>query len=141
MGHLCDVIERPELKDDLRFVDNNARVANRAALRGVLEEAFKTRDASDWLSEFRRAGLPCGAINTIPEVFAHPQAETRGLAIEAEHSTAGRSVFGFSLYVFGDSCRGASATADAGSAYEEVLVELLGYSAQDVSALQEAGSI
>jgi crotonobetainyl-CoA:carnitine CoA-transferase CaiB-like acyl-CoA transferase len=139
---LCDVIERPALREDPRFADNNARVANRVALRQVLEEAFKTRDASDWLSEFRRAGLPCGPINTIPEVFDHPQAEARGLAVEAEHSTAGTVRFSGFPYTFSETpAKVRMPPPTLGQHTESVLVELLGYSTEDVTAFQEAGII
>jgi len=72
---LCQVIGQPELKDDDRFATNSARVSNRAALREVLNHAFAARDAEEWLARLREAGLPCGPINTVPDVFDHPQAE------------------------------------------------------------------
>lgn len=139
---LCDVIERPGLLDDPRFADNNARVANRAALRLVLEEAFSTRDADDWLAEFRGAGLPCGPINTIPEVFEHPQAEERGLSIEIEHSTAGQiRTCGFPYTFSQTPAEVRLPPPTLGQHTGEVLVNLLGYSDHDVATFREAGTI
>jgi formyl-CoA transferase len=137
---LCDVIGRPELRDNPRFVSNGARLINRAALRQVLETAFQARDADEWLAEFREAGLPCGPINTIPEVFAHPQAKARGLAIEAEHSTAGAVRFpGFPYKLSGTPAIVRRSPPRLGEHTEEVLVELLGYSGSQVGNLREAG--
>ena len=139
---LCDVIQNPDLQTDARFADNNARVANRAELRGILEEVFKARDAVNWLDEFRAAGLPCGPINSIPEVFDHPQAEARGLAIEAEHPTAGQISFSGFPYSFSETPATVRLPPPMlGQHTAEVLVSLLGYSEQDVTALRGAGAI
>ena len=135
---LCETIGQPALRDDPRFADNSARILNRAALRQVLEAAFQARDADEWLAEFREAGLPCGPINTIPEVFAHPQAEARGLAIEAEHPTAGAVRFpGFPYKLSGTPAIVRRPPPRLGEQTEEVLVDLLGYSRGKVVALQE----
>jgi crotonobetainyl-CoA:carnitine CoA-transferase CaiB-like acyl-CoA transferase len=139
---LCDVIQHPDLETDPRFADNNARVANRATLRQILEETFQAQDAADWLAEFREAGLPCGPINTIPEVFDHPQAEARGLAIETVHSTAGQIRFSGFPYAFSETpAQVRLPPPTLGQHTEEVLMDLLGYSPRDVTELREAGAI
>ena len=135
---LCDVIDQPELKDDPRFADNSSRVANRAALREVLDGAFAARDADEWLAEFRSAGLPCGPINTVPEVFAHPQAEARSFVLEAEHPTAGTVRFpGFPYKLSATPAAIRRPPPRLGEHTEEVLQDLLGYAAEEVSALRE----
>jgi formyl-CoA transferase len=135
---VCDVIGQPELRDDPRFASNGARVTNRPALVQVLNEAFSARDAEAWLAEFRQAGLPCGPINTIPEVFAHPQAEARGLALEAEHPTAGTvRIAGFPYKLSTTPAAMRRPPPRLGEHTEEVLTELLGYSAAEVTSLRE----
>ena len=89
MAILCAVIDRPDLQDDVRFANNDARVANRQALLETLGQIFLQREADHWLDQMRDAGLPCGPINTVADVFAHPQGEARGLQLLAEHPTAG----------------------------------------------------
>jgi formyl-CoA transferase len=137
---LCSVIERPDLKDDPRFADNSSRVANRAALREMLDGAFARRNAAAWLAEFREAGLPCGPINTIPEVFQHPQAEARELVQAAEHPTAGTVRFPGFPYKFSETPAAIRRPPPRlGEHTEEVLRDLLGYSAEEVSVLREQG--
>ena len=139
---LCDVIGQPELKDDPRFADNSARVQNRAALRKLLNAAFQAREADDWLDQLREAGLPCGPINAIPEVFAHPQAKPRCLAVEADHPTAGTVRFpGFPYKLSQTPATVRRPPPMLGEHTEGVLVELLGYSTEDIMALQEARAI
>jgi formyl-CoA transferase len=139
---LCEVLNRPELRQDPRFADNQARVVNRQALRDVLNEAFQTRDADEWLVEFRQAGLPCGPINSIPEVFDHPQAENRQLALKAEHKTAGPVRFpGFPYKFSATPAQVRLPPPLLGQHTEEVLVDLLGYSGERVIELQDQGVI
>lgn len=135
---LCSVIGQPDLPDDPRFADNSQRVANRQALREILDSAFASRDAKEWLVEFRAAGLPCGPINAVPEVFGHPQAEARQLVLEAEHPTAGTVRFpGFPYKLSRTPAQVHRPPPQLGQHTEEVLAELLGYSAEHISALRE----
>jgi len=139
---LCDLIGQPELQIDPRFADNNARVRNRSALRQVLDAAFFARDAEEWLDEFRRAGLPCAPINSVPEVFAHPQAEARGLVASTQHPTAGTVRFpGFPYKLSATPAEVRMPPPMLGQHTAEVLQGLLGYSAQDLAALKERGAI
>ena len=73
---------RPDLKDASRFATNGACVSNRPALVEALNDIFAAHDADEWLADLREAGLPCGPINTVPDVFDHPQAQARDLALE-----------------------------------------------------------
>jgi formyl-CoA transferase len=135
---LCTVIGQPELKDDPRFANNSSRVANRETLRQVLEAAFATRDAGEWLGEFRKSGLPCGPINTVPEVFQHPQAEARELVLEVDHPTAGTVQFpGFPYKLSGTPAAIRRPPPRLGEHTEEVLQDLLGFTAEEVLALRE----
>ena len=71
---LCaDVLERPELLADARFAANEGRVEHRDALEPLLEEALAARPAAEWLARLETAGIPCGAVNELPEVLEHPQ--------------------------------------------------------------------
>jgi crotonobetainyl-CoA:carnitine CoA-transferase CaiB-like acyl-CoA transferase len=138
---LCDVIGQPDLAHDSRFATNSARVQSRAALREILDAAFQTKDADEWLAAFRQAGLPCGPINSIPEVFAHPQAEARELILEAEHPTVGTVRFPGFPYKLSHTQAGVRLPPpQLGQHTEEVLVEWLGFTAKDVAVFQEGGS-
>jgi formyl-CoA transferase len=139
---LCDLIGRPDLKDDPRFATNGARVSNRTELVPLLNDVFVTRNADEWLADLREAGLPCGPINTVPEVFAHPQAQARGLVLETEHPTAGRvRLTGFPYKLSQTPAEVRLSPPRLGQHTEEVLTGLLGYSAEEVAALREQQAI
>jgi formyl-CoA transferase len=134
---LCDVLDRPDLRDDLRFADNSQRLVNRAALREELETTFVTRDAEEWLAELREAGLPCGPINSVPEVFQHPQVEARELVVEAQHPTAGTVRFPGFPYKFSHTPAAVRLPPPRlGEHTETVLVNLLHYKQEEVAALR-----
>lgn len=139
---LCDVIGRPELKDDPRFATNGARVSNRPELVTVLNDVFAARDADEWLPDLREAGLPCGPINTVPDVFDHPQAQARDLALETEHPTAGPvRLTGFPYKLSQTPAEVRHPPPLLGQHTEEVLTELLDYTAAEVAGLREQGGI
>jgi crotonobetainyl-CoA:carnitine CoA-transferase CaiB-like acyl-CoA transferase len=85
----CRLLGREELATDARFATNPQRVRNRKELIPVLQELFLERETDDWLAELRAAGIPCGPINTISQVFRDEQVEARGFVWECEHPTAG----------------------------------------------------
>lgn len=138
---LCDTIGRPDLKDDPRFATNGARVSNRPALAEALGGIFATRDGDEWLTVLREAGIPCGPINTIPDVFEHPQAQARSLALETVHPTAGPvQVTGFPYKLSQTPAEVRRPSPLLGQHTQEVL-ELLGYSDKEVMALREQKAV
>ena len=86
---LCRLLGRDDLGVDPRFASNPQRVRNREELVPVLQEEFLQRDTGDWLPELRAAGIPCGPINSVSQVFNDPHMQARGFVWECEHPTAG----------------------------------------------------
>ena len=135
---LCEMIGQPGLKDDPRFMTNKDRVTHRAALAKILNDAFSKHDASEWLDKLREADIPSGPINTIQDVFSHPQANARGFEVEADHPTAGRVCLpGFPYKMSQTPAEMHRHPPLLGEHTEEVLTGLLGYSAEEVALLKE----
>ncbi len=87
---LCRLLEREDLATDPRFATNPQRVRNRKELVPVLQEEFLRRKTDEWLPELRGAGIPCGPINTVSQIYNDPHIQARGFVWECEHPTAGR---------------------------------------------------
>lgn len=139
---LCEVIGKPELKSDPRFATNQDRVINREALAEALNEAFATRDARDWIENLQQVGIPSGVINNLHDVFNHPQAQVREMRIEIEHPTAGMLSFpGFPYKMSQTPAEAHRPPPLLGEHTDEVLIEMLGYSAAEVALLHEKGAI
>ena len=86
---LCQAVEKPELANDPRFANNAQRVAHREELIAILQDLFRRRDTASWIKLLGDAGLPCGPVNTIDQVFKDPQVLHRNMLLEVEHPTAG----------------------------------------------------
>lgn len=141
-GLLCDVLDRPAWKTEGRFAANRDRVANREELSAELNALFSQRDVDDWLAALVKAGLPCGRINSIPEVFSHPQANARGMTLEAQHPTAGTvRLTGFPYKLSETPAEIHRPPPLLGEHTEEVLTQLLDYSMEDVASLRIKGAI
>ncbi|MCK6426040.1 MAG: CoA transferase [Burkholderiaceae bacterium] len=88
-ARLAEALGHPEWATDARFATNPARVAQRAVLIPLLRQATVMRTTRDWIERLEAAGVPCGPINRLDEVFADPQVIARGLRVELPHPLAG----------------------------------------------------
>lgn len=79
----------PEWAEDERYATSAARVNNRVALIAAMKQVTVTRTTADWIALLEPAGVPCGPINTIAQVFDDPHVRARGLQIAMEHPSAG----------------------------------------------------
>ena len=134
---LCQLIERPELANDEHFATNPARVRHRDAIIPLLQDVFRTRDVQFWLRQIRNAGVACGPIQTVDEVFADPQVRARGMRVAMPHPTAGEvDVTGSPLMLSDTPVEYRLPPPLLGEHTEQILTTLLGYSAQDVERLR-----
>ena len=76
---------RPELADDARFATNPERVRHRDVLVPIVAEMVRTRGKREWIEALEAAGVPCGPINDVAEVFDDEQVRARGMRVEAPH--------------------------------------------------------
>ena len=77
--HFCDAIDRPELKDDPRFLTADLRRKNTDALEAEVEKTFSTEPASHWLEVLERAKVPCSPVNSVAEVAQLEQVAARSM--------------------------------------------------------------
>ncbi|QGG80466.1 CoA transferase [Litorivicinus lipolyticus] len=75
---LCDALEQPEWASDPRFVDREARKANRDHLGVLIESVLMTAPRAHWLSRLAAADVPAGPVLELPEALAQPQLQARG---------------------------------------------------------------
>jgi formyl-CoA transferase len=75
----------PELADDVRFTSNPLRVQHRATLIPLLEGMVKLKTKKEWIALLETAGVPCGPINTLDEVFDNEQVKAREMCVSMPH--------------------------------------------------------
>ena len=81
---LCAELGRPELAQDARFRTNAVRLENRAALDNELSRLLKERDKDELSRKLLAQGVPCGAVQEIPEVAEHPHTAIREMVVEKD---------------------------------------------------------
>ncbi|MFN5083073.1 MAG: CaiB/BaiF CoA transferase family protein [Brevundimonas sp.] len=79
---LCAALGAPDLGTDPRFASNADRIAHRAVLTAELSSLTAACDMAGLMSRLEAAGVPCGPVNTVDQVFAESQAAHRGLVVE-----------------------------------------------------------
>ncbi|WP_273887386.1 CaiB/BaiF CoA transferase family protein [Rubrobacter naiadicus] len=87
---MCRAIDREDLSCDERYATNPKRVENRWELVAELQRVFEKRSAEEWVRRIREAGVPCGPVNSLTEVFQDPHVLASGILREVDHPTAGR---------------------------------------------------
>jgi crotonobetainyl-CoA:carnitine CoA-transferase CaiB-like acyl-CoA transferase len=138
---LCEVMGKPELSADPRFATNAARVENRAALVPVLAALLATRPTREWVEALERAGVPCGPINDLAQVFEDPQVRFRGLRVEVPHPLAGTVPVVASPMRLSETPVRHGTPPLLGEHTREVLADLLGMAEAEIEALRRGGVI
>ena len=87
----CDVAGRREWATDDRFATNAARVRHRDTIVPLIDTVMAGRTQREWLAALEPAGIPCGPINRLDQVFGDPQLQARGMRVDLAHPLA-RSV-------------------------------------------------
>ena len=87
-ANLCKAISREELARDERFATNPDRVANREELVETLQREFSKRAGDEWVEKIREAGVPCGPVNSLADVFSDEHLLSTDMLQEVEHPAA-----------------------------------------------------
>src|SRR3954462_9481995 len=85
----CDAIERPEWRDAPRFTTNTERVANRVALKDMIEQVFAAFTVDELTQRFHASNVPCGRVRSIGEALEHPQVVPRENLLTQQHPQFG----------------------------------------------------
>jgi crotonobetainyl-CoA:carnitine CoA-transferase CaiB-like acyl-CoA transferase len=138
----CAVAGHPELAKDPRYALNTNRVRHRAELVPQLEAIMATRTKADWLGALEAAKVPCGAINTLSEVFVDPQVHQRGMVSTWEHPIQpGLKLVSSPIKMSLTPVRQDLPPPMLGQHTTEVLTEVLGWTAEQQGPLREKGVI
>ncbi|RKF61809.1 Succinate--hydroxymethylglutarate CoA-transferase [Erysiphe neolycopersici] len=141
-GLICDGINRPELKSDIRFVDNSSRVTNRYELESIIELVTQTETTGYWMDLFAGSGLPCSEIRDIKSTLSNEHVLARGMIQEIEHKSCGRIKLLNTPVKFSQSQpRIQTAPPMLGEHTVSVLKDILGFKDDDILELRRVGAI
>jgi crotonobetainyl-CoA:carnitine CoA-transferase CaiB-like acyl-CoA transferase len=137
----CEALGMPELADDPRFNGMRARVQNRKELDALLEQALGRRSAAEWVELLNAAGVACGPIYTVDQVFADPQVKLADLVREVSNAAWGpHKVLALPVHLSRTPARVERAAPMTGEHTREVL-RGLGYDDAAIDALAADGVV
>lgn len=140
-GRLVDALGMPELKTDVLYATQHARVANRVRINALVGGKLAADTTAYWVETLNAAGVPCGPVNTVEQVFQDPQVLAQEMVLDVPHPGHGMvRMLGFPMKLSETPCTIRLPAPDLGQHSDAVLAEL-GYSAEGLVSLRAAGVI
>ena len=136
---MCEAIGHPDWAERPEWRTQQGRSADRVALNAAISEITRINSSAHWVEVFEAAGVPCGPIYTIDQVFGDPQVRFLEMAT-AMPGAPGRDVVASPIGISGADKRIRLPTPNATEHTEPVLREI-GYRADEIVALRHAGVI
>jgi crotonobetainyl-CoA:carnitine CoA-transferase CaiB-like acyl-CoA transferase len=141
LDNLCQAIGLPGLPADPRFDSAAKRSANRAELNALIAERLRTRTTAAWIEALNEAGVPCGPVYRMDEVFADPQVGHLAMTEPVAHPALGRlDILRNAVRMTGAPATVRAPSPDLGADTDEVLAEL-GYPRAEIDRLRAQGVI
>jgi crotonobetainyl-CoA:carnitine CoA-transferase CaiB-like acyl-CoA transferase len=139
---LCSVLQRDDLTEDPRFLTNDDRFRNRAALWPILEQAFQQKEAKEWVPLLLDAGVPVGEVNTLAESLNDPQVRHRNMVLDLDNDAGDHvRVAGNPIKFRGTAEPPYRFPPALGQHSRTVLCDLLGLSQREYDVFRKAGIV
>ena len=140
LGAGSGLLQKPVLDVAVRFQADHK--AHRDALIPLLEPLLRSRTTLAWVDALEAAGVPCGPINRLNEVFADPQVQHRGMRIDLPHPSAGSvPLVASPIRLSASPLEYAAPPPLLGQHTNEILQQLLGLPDEELGRLRDAGAI
>ncbi len=136
---LCDAIGRPEWKAKPEWKTQKGRSADRATINTAIGEVTRQKPAEHWIELFEGAGIPCGPIYKIDQVFADPQVRHLGMATPMRHPSLGEIGVVASPINMSGLAKDIRLPTPEGGAHTEEVLRAAGYSEADIGAMRQKG--
>jgi crotonobetainyl-CoA:carnitine CoA-transferase CaiB-like acyl-CoA transferase len=136
-----DALELGHLLDDPRFDDNAKRMARRDELKEMIDARMRRQPRAHWIETLNAAGVPCGKVMNLAEVFDDPQVLSQEMVLEIDQGD-GRTVktTGFPIKLEETPCAVYHPVPELGADTADVLREH-GYDADAIARLRADGAI
>lgn len=139
---LAVTMDRAELGEDVRFATHIARGDNQAELDALISAWSITQTCASLEAACEAGGVPCGRIHTAPDMLDDPHFAARDAIITVDHPVLGPFKMQNVFPKFSETPGNVRWTGPAmGSHNDEILTELLGYTADKIATLAQKGAI
>jgi crotonobetainyl-CoA:carnitine CoA-transferase CaiB-like acyl-CoA transferase len=138
---LCNAIGAPELIKHPDYASGAARSKNRDALNAEIEKRTVKKTSADWVDIINKAGVPCGPIYSVDQMFADPQVKHLGMAKESARSDGSKlGLVGQPFSLSRTPSTIAARPPDIGEHTDEILKEF-GFSESEIADLKKAKAV
>lgn len=132
----CHLAQCSKLAEDPRFATNEQRVINRDKLIPILAAKLASHTTKWWLEQLESVAVPCGPVNTLAQVFNHPQIKHRKMVRQVANQQGELiDTIASPINLSTTPLQYNSASPDLGQHSHQVLSKRLNYSEDDISAL------
>ena len=142
--HFAEAIGRPELVTDPRFASLLARAQNAEACVAIIDSAFRSKPRAEWLSILRasKGDFIFTLVNALQDLPDDPQMRVNGYIVDVDHPQHGPTpMVGIPVRLSATPGRVRTPAPEHGQHTEEVLLDVLGLSWEQIAALREQGAI
>ena len=140
-SRLCEALDAAALMDEPNYKSAELRSKNRDALNAKLDAIFKTKTSAEWIDKLNKAGVPCGPIYAIDEMFADPQVQHLAIVKKIDAGDRGmQQVMRQPISLSRTPSDIVAPTPERGEHTDQVLAEF-GFSEKDIAALRQANAI
>ncbi len=137
----CEMMDDPMWAANAEWQTTRGRSKHRVAINEAINQVTRQKPSAHWIALFNDAGIPCGPINAVDEVFNDPQVKASGIMLPIEHPKHGAThLVASALNFSGSGKRDSTPAPPRGAQTEEVLREA-GFSADALVQLKATGAI
>ena len=140
-ARFCEAAGRPDWLQDERFSSTRRRTENREALNAAIGEETRKRPADWWVAQLDAAGIPCGPILSVDQVFADPQVQHLGMATPVDHPRLGQTAMVATPISLEGLTTGVRQVAPLAPGDTDAVLAEIGYSAGEIAAMRSLGVI